>query len=293
MRHGPANHFVGLSISRNRHERTLYVSQPDYIRKILQRFHMLDCLPKNLPADPGTRLQKKTEENSTEKFPYREAVGSLMYLGLASRPDISFAVGQISQFCENPGADHWSAVRRILAYLKGTMDYGIRYGSTKNELIGYCDSDYAGDPSSRRSTSGFIFLLHGGPVAWSSRRQSCVALSTTEAEFVASSEATREGVWLGRLMGDITPGWKGPIRIMCDNKSAVDLIKNPVYHQRSKHIDVRYYFVRERQEAGDIDVQQISTYDQLADPLTKPLPNPRFSSLRLSMGIVDVPIDLI
>ena len=131
MRHSPANHFVGLSISRNRPERTLYVSQPDYIRKILQRFHMQNGLPKNLPADPGKRLS-----SSTEKFTYREAVGSLMYLGMASRPDISFAVGQISQFCENPGADDCSAVRRILAYLKRTMDYGIRYGPTKNELIG-------------------------------------------------------------------------------------------------------------------------------------------------------------
>ena len=113
MRHGPANHFVGLSLSRKRHERTLFVSQPDYIRKIPQRFHMLDCLPKDLPADPGVRLLKKMDENSTKNFQYGEAVGSVMYLGLASRPDISFAVGQISQFCENPGSIHWTAVRRI------------------------------------------------------------------------------------------------------------------------------------------------------------------------------------
>ena len=191
MRHGPANHFVGLSISRNRHERTLFVTQLDYIRKILQRFHMLDCLPKNLPADPGARLQKKTDEN----FPYREAVGSLMYLGLASRPDISFAVGQISQFCENPGTIHWTAVRRIFSYLKGTMNYGIRYGPSKDGLIGYCDSDFAGDPSSRRSTSGFLFLLSGGPVAWSSRRQSCVALSTTEASLSQLSVRTLNRVY--------------------------------------------------------------------------------------------------
>ena len=141
MRQGPANHFVGLSISRNRQDRTLYVAQPDYIRKILKRFNMMECLPKKLPADPGTRLQKKVDRTSTEKFPYREAVGSLMYLGLASRPDISFAVGQISQFCENPGSDHWSAVRRILAYLKGSQNHGICYGRNVDGLIGYCDSD--------------------------------------------------------------------------------------------------------------------------------------------------------
>jgi transposase InsO family protein len=293
MRHGPANHFVGLSISRNRKKRTLYVAQPDYIRKILKRFDAMECLPKSLPADPGTRLLKKIDKSPTEKFPYREAVGSLMYLGLASRPDISFAVGQISQFCEDPGQSHWSAVRRILAYLKGTLNHGIRYAQGADGLLGYCDSDYAGDPNSRRSTSGFVFLLHGGPVAWSSRRQTSVSLSTTEAEFIASSEAAREGVWLSRLMKSIKPGFGEPIRIMCDNQSAIALIKNPVHHQRSKHIEVRYYFVRERQEAGDIDIQYIPTDQQLADCLTKPLPNPRFSILREMMGVTTVPFDLI
>jgi hypothetical protein len=173
------------------------------------------------------------------------------------------------------------------------MNHGIRYGLTKNGLIGYCDSDYGGNIDSRRSTSGFLILLNGGPVAWSSCSQSCVALSTTKAEFVAAFKATREGIWLGRLMKDIIPERKGPIDIMCDNKSAIDLIRNPVHHQRSKHIDVRFYFVREQQEAGEIDVQQISTTYQLADPLTRPLANPRFTSLRESIGIVPISTDLI
>jgi hypothetical protein len=285
----PANHFVGLSITRDRQARTLYVSQPDYIKRILHRFHMSDCNPRKLPAEPGNRLSKKGDEVHTEEVPFREAVGSLLYLSIASRPDIAFAVGQISQFCEDPGREHWLAALRIFAYLKGTLQHGIRYGPKTDGLQGFSDSDYAGDPVSRRSTSGFVVLLHGGPVAWKSRRQSCVVLSTTEAELVATCEASKECVWLGRLMSEISPKWIGPIPLMCDNRSTIDLIKNPILHQRTKHIEVRNYFVRERQKAGDIDVLHISTDDQLADPLTKPLPNPRFSVLRDLMGIVCVP----
>jgi hypothetical protein len=150
MRQGTANHFVGLSISMNHQDRTLYVTQPDYIQKILKRFNMMDCVPRNLPADPGARLQRKIDKSSTEKFPYREAVGSLRYLGLASRPDISFAVGKLSQFCEDPGPDHLSALPRILAYLKGTQNHGICFGQSDDVLLGYCDSDFGGDQNYRR-----------------------------------------------------------------------------------------------------------------------------------------------
>lgn len=253
----PANHFVGLSITRDRQRKTLYLTQPEYIKKILQRFHMLDCNPKSLPADPNSRLRHDAEGNYNQEIPYREAVGSLMYLMLASRPDIAFAVGQVSQFCENPKPEHWNAVRRIFAYLQGTASYDIRFCNNFSGLKGFTDSDYAGNPTSRRSTSGFLFLLHGGPVAWSSRRQSCVALSTTEAEFIAACEATKEGVWLQRLLKEITPGPVGPMPLLCDNQSAIQLIKNPVFHQRTKHIDVRYNFIREHQENGIIDVKYI------------------------------------
>ncbi len=156
-------------------------------------------------------------------------------------------------------------------------------------MRGFSDSDYAGDPSTRRSTSGFIFVLCGGPVAWSSRRQPCVALSSTEAEFVASCDAAKEGVWLKRLLSEMMPGFNGPIPLMCDNQSAIQLVRNPVFHQRTKHIDVRFCFVRERQETGDINVLYIPSVDPLADPLTKPLRNPRFTILRELSGIISMP----
>ena len=289
MRCTHANHFVGISITRNRRDKVLYLSQPDYIKKILKKFHMTDCHPKDLPASPGCRLVLNVGEDSLEDVPYREAIDSLLYLTIVSRPDIAFAVGQAAQFSENPQKHHWVAVRRIFAYLKGTQDYGIRFGPNHDCLRGYSDSDFAGDLNSRRSTTAFIFILNGGPVAWASRRQPCVTLSSTESEFVAACEAAKEAVWLKRLMKNAMPEWNESIPLMCDNQSTIQLIRNPVFHQRTKHIDVKYYFVRERQEAGDVDFAYISTNDQLADPLTKILPNPRFSSLRELMGILPVP----
>ena len=198
--------------------------------------------------------------------------------------------GQVSQFCESPGSSHWDAVKRILAYLQGTSTFGIRFGGVKSDLIGFSDSDYAGDVDTRQSTSGFVFMLHGGPVAWSSQRQSCVALSITEAEFIAACEATKEGVWLQRLVSEVVPDWKPPFKLMCDNQSAIRLIKNPEFHQRSKHIAVRYHFIRDLYEQGELGIEHLSTDLQLADQLTKALPYPRFSELRGKIGIVDVPL---
>jgi hypothetical protein len=211
-----------------------------------------------------------------------------MYLMLSSRPDIAFSLNQVSQFSENPKKEHWAAVKRIFAYLQGTPNHGLRFG-TGDTLIGYTDADYAGNFQTRQSTSGFIFLLNGGPVAWSSRRQPCVALSTTEAEFIAACEATKEGIWIRRLLLELFPEWNKPIPIKCDNQSAIGLIKNPRFHQRTKHVDIRFHFIREHHEAKEIEVTYISTDNQLADPFTKPLPNPRFSNLRNLIGIVLAP----
>jgi hypothetical protein len=209
-----------LSISRNRKEKLLYVSQPDYTEKILQRFHMSGCNPVSLPATPGAFLNKEENSEKTVKVPFKEATGSLMYLMLSTRPDIAFAVNQISKFCENPQPAHWAAVKRIFSYLQGTRDYGLRFGPSISVPIKYTDSDYAGNTHTRQSTSGFIFILNGGSIAWSSRRQQCIALK---------------------------------------------------FHQRTKHIDVRFHFIRVCQEAKEIDVKYITTAEELADSFTKPL----------------------
>ena len=289
MRSSSAESFVGILITRDRKQKTLYLSQPDYTKKVIRRFHMSDCFPKKIPAYPGSHLSQSQSLYATVDVPYKEAIGCLMYLMLVSRPDIAYAVNQASQFCERPGSAQWEAVKRILAYLQETSTFGIRFGNARSDLTGFSDSDYAGNVDTRQSTSGFVFMLNGGPVAWSSRRQSCVALSTTEAEFIAACEATKEGVWLQRLVSGIMPQVKIPFELLCDNQSAIRLIKNPEFHQRSKHIAVRYHFIRDLHEAGTLTVRHISTDLQVADSFTKALPFPRFSNLRGNIGVLNVP----
>lgn len=289
MRSSEANHFVGLSIHRNRKEKFVYVSQPDYTSKIIRRFHMDQCNPTNLPVTPGLYLSKSETEEEAINVPYKEATGSLLYLMLSTRPDIAFAVNQISQFCESPTQQHWNAVKKILSYLQGTKHFGLRYGPSVSTPTGYSDADFAGSIDTRRSTSGFVFLLNGGAIAWSSRRQQCVSLSTTEAEYVALSEAAKESVWLRRLLLEIVPDWNQPLPLMCDNISAIELSRSPIFHRRTKHIQVRFHFIREQQESKEIDVKYVSTDEQLADSFTKPLAKPRFLLLRESTGVVSVP----
>ena len=180
--------------------------------KIAGKFNMTTCTPLAVPADPCCRLspdmspQNEEEEAEMKTVPFREAVGSLMHIMVMTRPDIAYAVGQVAQYAQKPGKQHWRAVKRIIAYLIKTKNFGLCFGRSSDQLIGFCDADYAGDLQTRRSTSGFLFLHLGGPVSWASRRQPCVALSTTEAEFVAAAEATKEAVWFQQLFSQLGVG---------------------------------------------------------------------------------------
>ena len=207
-------------------------------------------------------------------FPYKEAIGSLIYLMMCTRPDITYAVGQAARFSQNPEKAHWSAVKRILSYLSGTLNHGILFSSKGRAHYGFTDADYAGCLDSRKSTSGFLFLHLGGAVAWGSHRQTCTATSTTEAEYIAASDATKEAIWLRRLLIQIDSFPTNPVRLMCDNQSSIRLVHNPVHHNRTKHIQIRFHFIREKQEKGEIDIVYVTTTHQLADIFTKPLPIP-------------------
>lgn len=209
-----------------------------------------------------------------------------MYLAVVTRPDISFAVSYASQFLEQPRERHWRLVTRIFKYLKGSTSMGILYGSSvkRGELKIFSDADYAGEPASRRSVSGMVSMYGGGAVTWMSRRQQCVSLSTTEAEYVAASEAAKEAVWLSRLLRSIALVRTAPV-LYCDNVSAIRLARNDEFHRRSKHIDVRYHYIRELLKSGKLLVEYVASKDQVADICTKPIQRITFVNLCGLLGM--------
>jgi hypothetical protein len=296
--YGPADHFVGIAIHRDRLNKRIYLSAQHYIDKILAKFNMSNAHPVSLPADKGgIRLSKNMEpvddeeRESMSKIPYREAVGCIMYAAITLRPDIAFQAVQIAQHCENPGLKHWNAVKRVLRYLAGTKNHGLCFGGSEsnlNEIVGYSDADYGGDIETRRSTSGSIFKLNGGPVTWSSKKQPIVVLSTMESEYIAASDTGREAKWLRLLLSELGLPQKSPTKIWCDNESAIALARNPEYHKRSKHIDVRYHHLRELVFNKVIDIEYVNTKEQLADFLTKPVDIESSERIKKNLGIVKV-----
>jgi hypothetical protein len=284
---GPVDHFVGLEISRDRCKGLIHVSQQAYVKKILTRFRMGDCKPRSIPADPCSHLEKQCSTFETQDYPYREAIGSLMFAAICTRPDISYAVSQVAKYSSKPSYVHWEAVKRIFAYLKGTISFGISYfrGVKDGVLLAFSDSDFTGDADDRRSTTGNIFILNGGPVSWRSQKQKCVALSTAESEYIAASMATKEVVWLRRLLMEIGCQQNNSTPLFCDNQSAIRLVYNPEFHQRTKHIDVKFHHIRDMQIQQEISIQYIPTENQLADALTKNLDHQKLSKFKHSIGM--------
>ena len=199
-----------------------------------------------------------------------------MYATVCTRPDLAQSVGVVSKFLQNPGRQHWDAVKWILRYLRGTTGHGIMFGKHEDtSVVGYVDADYAGDMDSRRSTTGYVFTLCGGPICWRSTVQSLVALSTTESEYMAVAEAAKEALWLTGLVKELGIQ-QGGVRLHCDSQSAIYLAKNQVYHARTKHIDVRYHKIRELVASGELLLEKVHTSENAADMLTKPVPAVKF-----------------
>jgi hypothetical protein len=246
---------------------------------VLERFHMLDCQPAPTPATAVVLTEEMSattldDEMAMRDVPYRSAVGSLMYAAVGTRPDISNAVRCAARYMQNPGPLHWRAVKRILRYLKGTMHYRLRLGPANSTmaddtLVGYVDADYAGDLNTSRSTSGFVFMLGPSIISWTSRQQSIVAKSTTEAEYMSLDEGISEVLYLLQLLKDVGIQQRTPITIYEDNSGAIALANNPQFQRRTRHIRVRYHYIRECISNGTVQLQYINTKEQLADALTK------------------------
>ncbi|GJY36937.1 retrovirus-related pol polyprotein from transposon TNT 1-94 [Tanacetum coccineum] len=225
---GPANKILGMQIHRDRVSRKIWLSQKSYVKKILQRFNMQDCKPMSTPFPTNIKLSSK----------------------------LNYAVGVVSRYMAKPGREHWEAVKRILRYIKGTSDVALCYGESGLTVKGYVDSDYAGDLDGSKSTTGYVFTLSGGTVSWWFKKlaRSVVAMSTTtEAEYVATAQASKEAVWLKMLLEELGHEQE-KITLFCDNQSALYLARNPTFHSKTKHIRVQYHFVREKVEEGTVDM---------------------------------------
>jgi hypothetical protein len=286
---GPINFILGIEVNRDRNKRTLTMTQTAFIHSILKSFGMQDCNVAPTPADDSIKLSKQLspatdeEREEVKNFPFKSLVGSLLYISSSTRPDIAQAVNTICKFTDNPGSAHITAGKRILRYLKGTAHYGLQYSNTGVDLVGYSDSDWAGDKDNARSTSAYIFILSGAAVSWASKAQTTVATSTTEAEFIALFFAAREAVFLGKILSDLNLNPVLPTIIFEDNTGAVNLANNPMQTSGIKHMDIKYFFTRELVEMKAIRVIHLSTQLMIADALTKPLMRVKFQEHRPRM----------
>ena len=284
---GEVKYILGMMVKRDREAGTLTIDQRCYLEGVLQRFGMENCNPVSTPLEPGRQLRKATEDDEeVDTHRYQEIVGCLIYASITTRPDISHAVNVLSQHMAKPNKEHLSAAKRVLRYLRGTTDVGIIFRKSDNfELVGYSDADWAGDVDSRKSTSGYVFLLGGNIISWASKKQPVVALSTTEAEYIALCLATQEAIWLRRLCASVGQAQTKPTKILEDNQGTISMSRNPRDNSRTKHIDIKYHFVREAVEKNETDIVHCRTQEMVADTLTKGLPKPAFERHRNSMNI--------
>lgn len=276
---GPVNEILGIQIERDGDKGSIKISQKKYINEIIERFGMDSCKTAYTPLASGIKLSKEMEPKNTDEIklmenkPYKELIGCLNYLANTTRPDISFTVGALSRYNLNPGIQHWKCAKHVIRYLKQTADYKILYRKTEKPLYAYTDADWAGDQDERKSCSGSVHILAGGPISWFSKKQTTIALSTMEAEYVALSESTKEVIHLRRLIKEMYGDRyvHDATDILCDNQSAIVLSKENMLHQRSKHIEIKHHFTRDAQNKGLINVKFVPTDKNVADILTKAL----------------------
>jgi len=277
----PADCFLGIEIQ-HQPDGGYHLHQRGYATKVIERFNLARAKPRPSPYDAE---DINYESPKCTDQPYREAVGSLLYLVNCTRPDLAFSVSVASRYLQAPTEQHWRNVQHILRYVIGTKSVGPLYKpDTDGKFAIYSDSDYAGDKLTRRSTSGCIVMFAGAPVHWNSRLQKTVATSSTEAEFISASEAVKECLSLRNLIDDLALPRVAPT-LYVDSQPAIDIIRDPTHHSRTKHIDVRYKFIREHEARGNIVTTHVSTENQLADSLTKAYSGPRLRLALIALGL--------
>ena len=283
---GLLKYFLGVEIVQS--SSGIVISQRKYALDILEDTGMTECRPIDSPMDPNSKLLPGQGEPLADPGRYRRLVGKLNYLTI-TRPDISFAVSVVSQFLQSPCDSHWDAVVRILRYIKGSPGKGLLYENKGHtQVIGYCDADWAGSPSDRRSTSGYCIFVGGNLISWKSKKQDVVARSSAEAEYRAMTLATCELIWIKQLIHELKFVKVSQMKLLCDNQAALHIASNPVFHERTKHIEIDCHFIREKVLSGCIITSYVSSNDQLADILTKSLRGPRINSICNKLGAYDL-----
>ena len=278
---GALHHFLGISVTRS--SQGLFLSQRQYALDLLQRAGMAECHSTATPVDTHAKL---SAQDGSE---YRSLAGALQYLTL-TRPDLAYAVQQVCLFMHDPREPHMALIKRILRYVKGTLSSGLHIGiGSVQSLTAYYDADWAGCPDSRRSTSGFCIYLGDNLVSWSSKRQTTVSRSSAEAEYRVVAHAVAECCWLHQLLQELHVPLASATIVYCDNVSAVYMTANPVYHRRTKHIEIDIHFVREKVALGEARVLHVPSSHQFADIMTKGLPTSLFTEFRSSLCVRDPP----
>ncbi|KAJ9539063.1 hypothetical protein OSB04_031796 [Centaurea solstitialis] len=292
---GEAAYILGIKIYRNRSRRLIGLSQSTYIDKILKRFRMEESKKGFIPMQHGIVLSKaqcpvsSEDQDKMKLIPYASAIGSIMYAMLCTRPDVAYSISVTSRYQQNPGEAHWVAVKNILKYMRRTKEMFLVFGGSEDEIsvTGYTDASFQTDKDDFRSQSGYVFTLNGGAISWKSSKQDTIADSTTEAEYIAASDAAKEAVWLRSFITDlrVVASISRPIDIYCDNSRAVAQAKEPREHHKSRHVLRKYHLIREIIGRGDVRICKIPTDENVADPLTKPLARAKHEGHTSSIGM--------
>ncbi|CAG7852816.1 Retrovirus-related Pol polyprotein from transposon TNT 1-94 Includes: RecName: Full=Protease; Includes: RecName: Full=Reverse transcriptase; Includes: RecName: Full=Endonuclease [Serendipita indica DSM 11827] len=290
---GQTTQILGIRLERDRTSRTIALSQPAYIQKLLEDYNMTDRTPSPTRMPDGLRLSAEMSPKTAEQkermksIPYREAVGRLLYLSIATRPDISYAVGVLCRYNSNPGEQHWNAVKHVLRYLKGSQDLKLICSPTSSTdfFTAHSDADLSGNPDNSRSTGGYVLSVGSGAVMWGNPLQRHVSLSSTESEYTTASAAGCEIMWMRQFLEEIGYDISIPSPLYLDSPSAIQVVKNPEHQTTMKHVHRAYNWIRERVENGELCAQHVPTSENVADIFIKPLGRIKFEYLRGKLGL--------
>jgi hypothetical protein len=285
---GDVRLFLGLLVTRDRKRRTITLDQRHQVTAILAQYGMSSCSGAVTPVESKPREEDDPTVDMSA-VPYRPLLGALLYLAGSTRPEIAFAVHRCATHANFPRERDWRALKHVVRYIKKFPSLGLKFGPAGGSTMdAWCDADHGADLETRRSVTGYIFRLGGGAISWSSKKQATVAVSSTEAEYMAMSSAAREAIWLRSLLGALGFAQDGPTVIHGDNQGCISLARHPTSHQRTKHIAIHYHFTRERMVSGEIVLEWVGTREMLADIFTKGLPSVQHYALCREMGLTDV-----